>query len=278
MIDALGAEGIGLRRTAAQAERLDDARWLRCADDIKTAYVLRANVTLLVTTTRNVLATSGIVRPRVLLPADARAWPVDRIRAVLCHEFAHICRSDWAVQVAAEILCAIFWFSPLMWMACTRLRRESEQACDDVVLGAGAVRPPDYAAHLLELARSCRTPGRLSPAMTMARRSTLQRRIAAMLNRGIDHRPLSPRRAAAIAALVFALAVPIVVVHARQAGPSPLTGTTYDATGGVLPGVALTLRDVNGIEQTATSDAAGQFEFPAVAAGRYARSLPGFRG
>ena len=31
----------------------------------------------------------------------------------------------------------LYWFNPLVWIACTRLRQESEQACDDEVLSSG---------------------------------------------------------------------------------------------------------------------------------------------
>ena len=44
---------------------------------------------------------------------------------------------------------------PLFWVACSRLRRESEQACDDAVLASG-VPPAQYAAQLVEIARTCR--------------------------------------------------------------------------------------------------------------------------
>jgi beta-lactamase regulating signal transducer with metallopeptidase domain len=32
------------------------------------------------------------------------------------------------VQIGAELVRAIYWFNPLLWLACTRLRRGSEQA------------------------------------------------------------------------------------------------------------------------------------------------------
>jgi TonB family protein len=214
----------------------------------------------------------------VFLPANARSWSDDRIRIVLAHELAHIRRGDWAIQMAAEVIRAACWFNPLTWMACTRLRRESEHACDDVVVAAG-VEPADYAAHLLDIARTCRRPPRIRTAMTMARPSTLHRRIAVMLNTRIDHRPVAPRRGAWLAALVFAAAVSVVAIQAKQAGPAPLVGTIYDATGAVLPGVTLTLSDASGVGRKATSDSAGRFDFPTIAAGRYriSVSLAGFR-
>ena len=112
----------------------------------RSTYGLRRHVALLQTHASDLLATWGLLRPSVLLPAHAREWSDDRIRIVLCHELAHIRRNDWFVQIAAEALRSLFWFNPLIWIACTRLRRESEQACDDVVLDStsrpGICRPP----------------------------------------------------------------------------------------------------------------------------------------
>ena len=76
---------------------------------------------------------------------------------VLRHELAHVRRHDWIVQLLAEAARAVCWFNPLMWLACARLRREGEQACDDIVL-AGGVEAPAYATHLLDLAPAL--PGR----------------------------------------------------------------------------------------------------------------------
>ena len=274
----LAAEAIRFRRTAARAVPLDDDRWRRTADEVETAFGLSRRVSLLKTATPDVLATSGLLHPRILVPVTAAAWPDERIRVVLCHEIAHIRRRDWAVQVAAEVACAVCWFNPLIWIACTRLRRESEHACDDLVVAAG-VPPVDYASHLLDIARTCRRPARMRVAMTMARLSTLHRRIAVMLNTTLDHRPLRSRRLVWLASLLCAAAASAVTMQARQSGPAPLSGTVYDPSGAVLPGVVLTLRDANGADQTATTTASGRFEFPVVAPGHYRlrTSLPGFR-
>jgi TonB family protein len=267
-----------LRRVAAAAQPLHDRRWIARVDGLRTTFGITRRVPLLLTTTRDTLATSGFLRPRVLLPSDAASWSDERIAIVLSHELAHVRRADWAIQIAAEVVRAACWFNPLTWMACTRLRRESEHACDDVVVGSG-IPPADYAAHLLDIARTCRQSARPGSAMTMARPSTLHRRIAVMLNRHIDHRPIAPRRMAWAAVLVFAAMVSVVAIQAKQSGPAPLSGTVYDATGAVLPGVTLVLRDANGAQQTSTSDRSGHFEFSTVAPGGYRMTIsaPGFR-
>ena len=83
--------------------------------------------------------TWGARRPRVLLPGRrVRAGRTSGSRAVLAHELAHIRRGDWLVHMLAEVVCAIYWFHPLFWIARTSAGRESEHAADDEVLGAGS--------------------------------------------------------------------------------------------------------------------------------------------
>jgi TonB family protein len=231
------------------------------------------------TDSADLLATWGIVRPQVLLPHHAHDWTLDRVHVVLCHELAHIRRHDWLVQMGAEALRAILWFNPLAWMVCTRLRRESEQACDDEVIGIG-VGGRDYAAHLLELARQCRRPGfPWASALPMAHPSTLERRIAAMLNPRLDRQAPSWRAMTTLGVVLLLVALPVSVLRARQAGPAPLIGTIYDVTGGVMPGVEVALVDANQSRWVATSRATGRFELPPVGPGKYLLevTLPGFR-
>jgi TonB family protein len=267
-----------LARLARHAEPVSDPRWLRLTEHVSDALDLKRPVTLLQTDMPGVLATWGVYRPSVLLPAHARTWTDQRIHVVLSHELAHIRRRDWLVQMSAEVLRSLCWYNPLMWMACARLRRESEQACDDVVLAAVPAR--DYAAHLLELARICRgTAPAWASAMPMARPSTLERRIAAMLNPRLNRTALSRRAIALTAVLLLGLTLPAATLRAGQDGPLPLTGSAYDPSAAVLPGVQLTLEDAQQFRWQASTDAAGRFAFPAVPPGQYVieASLPGFR-
>ncbi len=93
----------------------------------------------------------------IVLPAYARDWSHEKLEIAITHERAHISRMDWFTQSFAQILTAIFWFHPLMWLASSRLRQEAEQAVDDAVLtsGTGAV---SYAEQLLEVARQLERP------------------------------------------------------------------------------------------------------------------------
>ena len=276
---ALIAGLVRVGRVAGRSTRVEDSRWLQVLDSVARGYRLTREVVIARTDSADLLATWGILRPQVLVPHHADDWTLDRIRVVLSHELAHIRRHDWLVQMGAEALRAVLWFNPLAWMVCTRLRRESEQACDDEVLGIG-VSGREYAAHLLELARQCRRPGSTwASALPMAHPSTLERRIAAMLNPRLDRHTPSRRALAALGVVLLLVTLPVAAVRARQAGPAPLSGTIYDVTGGVLPGVQVTLVGANEVTSAVTTNERGRFEFPPVGPGKYVLevTLPGFR-
>ena len=267
-----------LSRVTNGATPLEDRRWTALAEKLSIELDVRRHVALLQTGSRATLGTWGWRRPCVLLPAGCEEWSTDRIRVVLGHELAHIRRADWVMQISADLVRAVFWYNPLFWIAGAQLRRSSEEACDNAVLDAG-VPATDYATHLLDIARTCRPTPALAALVPMARRSTLEWRIAAMLNDTLA-RTRPTRRTLA---LVFAVIVGVTLTTAsfranEQAGPLPLTGTVYDVTGAVLPAVALTLDDAAGVQLTATTDRNGRFDFGMVAAGRYqvGSKLPGF--
>ena len=171
-----------LRRISRTSWPLTDDTWTRVlAEVIAEAGVTRA-VRVCSSPFVSTPLTWGSLSPVVLLPDDAVDWSDDHRRIVLRHELAHIARNDSFTQLVAGVVCAIYWFHPLVWMLERRLRAECERACDDRVVSLGTP-PAEYASHLLEVARSARAfgaPGFLSVAM--ARPSQLEGRLLAVLN------------------------------------------------------------------------------------------------
>jgi hypothetical protein len=93
-------------------------------------------------------------------------------------------------------------------------------ACDDAALRYG-MAADEYATHLLgdhEILPA--TVGALA-VVPMARESTFERRIVAMLNRSADRRPVTRGDLAAMTVLLLVLTAPASILHARQAGPLP---------------------------------------------------------
>ena len=265
---------------ASRARRVEEGRWADLASEVAAAVELRRPVTILRSEHPTLLVTWGVVQPKVILPAVADEWSDERARVVLRHEFAHIARGDWVVFMAAELLRAVYWFNPLVWIACIRVRQDSENACDDAVLSAG-IAGPDYATHLLDLARTLNANRRTSqpplPAPAMARPSSLQGRISAMLNASVNRRPLTPSIRVASVVAFLALTVLLAGVGAQRF--YTLSGSVLDATNRNLPDVRLVATNAaSQAKHEVRSDRTGHFEFVGLPPGEYAleASLPGF--
>jgi len=271
---ALAVLGIGLARLrwiASHARRVESGPWVLAAAVIARAYGLRRAPLVLHTRHASVLGTWGVTHAKVLLPADALDWPADRIRIVLAHELAHVRRGDWIVQLAVEVVCAAYWFNPLVWLAARRLRLESEQACDDAVLTMG-VEGSAYASELVDLARAFQA-GRQAfvPATPIARPSSLERRVRAMLNVKLNRDPIT--RTASVAAAIVLAAVTVLVAGfgvSAQGQFATVSGTVVDQNNRPINGVRLVLS--NAAAQTKNevkSDASGHYEFVGVTGGTY---------
>ncbi|QXD14682.1 M56 family metallopeptidase [Rhodocaloribacter litoris] len=177
-----GAGWLAARRLTRRARPVSAAAWQHELDEVRRRLRLRRRVCLLQSPFTAMPVTWGVWRPVVLLPDGAETWSAGRRHCVLVHELAHVRRFDCLTQALAGLACALYWFNPLVWIAAGRLRREQEQACDDVVLVAGT-RPSSYAVHLVEIARAyrCLRPAPAGAAW-MARPSRLETRIRAILD------------------------------------------------------------------------------------------------
>jgi beta-lactamase regulating signal transducer with metallopeptidase domain len=213
---AWGATGWGaVWWMGRKAQRVSDPLWVEAARAAAQRLGTRRRVTLLRGGPAAMPLTWGVLRPVLLLPAEADDWPDERRRAVLLHELAHVRRHDCLTQWLGLATCAVYWFNPLAWWAAARLRAEREQACDDLVLEAGE-RPVDYAAQLLGVARSLRAARALaaSPAaIAMARPSGLETRLRAILDAQRQRR--GPARWLVIGSLAAVLAVSATLAAVR---------------------------------------------------------------
>ncbi len=251
----------------------------RSLEDLSHRFRLKRRLMLVRSDRPGVLVTWGVVWPKILVPSDVDQWSAERIAMVLAHELAHVARGDWLVQMIAEVLKAICWFNPLFWIACARLRQESEYACDDAVLNIG-VDSRTYATELVELARRFgryRQQWLPAPAMT-ARPSNLERRVRSMLNARIERRPITHSRRWALA---VALLVPLLPIASfAQGGFATFSGVVVDQQDRVLPAATLTLSDgLRNVKHETKTDSNGYFELVGLPSANYTfeATLPGFR-
>ncbi|QNN70453.1 M56 family metallopeptidase [Thermomonas carbonis] len=85
--------------------------------------------------TEGLPAVIGLLRPRIVLPADAmHRYDAAQRDLMLAHERAHIARGDLVANAIAAALRCLFWFNPLVHFAATRFRHDQELACDAQVV------------------------------------------------------------------------------------------------------------------------------------------------
>lgn len=280
-------------RLLRRARPLDDEHWTNLRDELSTAIGLARRPELVITDAAIVPLSFGMRRPRIVLPRESLEWNASRRRAVLLHELAHINRGDIAAQLLATVVTALWWFQPLCWWARWSLRRESERACDSVVLDAG-LRASDYASDLLQIAQGLRNAPRWSAsAIAIARHGDLEARLCAIL----EPRPRRTARklwlGSVCALTVFALSASAIsfvsdstndskgvfimkpawlsgIFASATLSAATVTGLVFNPSGGAIADAKATLSNVDTHEaqETATSSE-GRFTFEGVAAGEY---------
>ncbi len=280
---------LGLAAVSLLSRRTEDAAnapWLPRARELVSHLGIAARVRFRRSTRARMPMTWGLTSATVVMPAEADAWPVDRVRVVILHELAHVKRRDCLIHVIAQVACAVYWFHPLAWLAAKRLRAEREHACDDLVLAAGTCGS-DYANLLLDLARvtnGSRFPSLLAGAtLAMAHPSQLEGRLMAILDTTMPRSGAGRFRTIAISVLFAIALVPLASMQPwayeapgaaatpqssqpRQAAPAPdarqsssgaLAGVPGGIPGGVRGGVpggtpgAIQGGVVGGVEQAA---------------------------
>ncbi len=192
------------RKFSRAAQPLQSPEWTHLLKDARETLHLRGDVTLLQSPDDVMPMTWGWRRPVVLLPAEATQWSDQRRRVVLLHELAHVKRRDYLKQMVAQLVCALYWFNPLVWLAARQMCIEREAACDDLVLSGGC-NASDYAGHLVEVSASFQRVPQMA-AIAMARSSQLEGRIAAIVDASRNRR-LRTSAAVAILALIAGIAV-----------------------------------------------------------------------
>src|SRR5206468_187480 len=130
----------------------------------------------------------------------------ERRRVVLLHELAHVKRADWPALLVAELAVALYWFHPLaLWLG-RRVRRDAEQACDELVIATGT-KPSVYAGHLLGIFRALGAPAHpVAPALAIARPHHFEARLRAILDPRTPAGPQGGRARFAITGLLAASA------------------------------------------------------------------------
>jgi TonB family protein len=78
--------------------------------------------------------TFGWFRPAVIVPETFRGLSADEQEGVACHELLHVRRRDWPMTVLEELLRAVLWFHPAVWILLPKIALSREQVVDEHVV------------------------------------------------------------------------------------------------------------------------------------------------
>ena len=129
--------------------------------------------------------TLGVVSPVIILPETlVREGNLDLLTSAIAHEFIHVTRRDYVLNLAYEVVYLLLSFNPASALIRRRIKQTRELSCDELV--AERVLEPDvYARSLVTLASAAPTVNRLSVTATVgiADADILEVRIMSLMNK-----------------------------------------------------------------------------------------------
>ena len=178
----------------------------------------------------------GVAAPVLLLPVGFGGLTEDEVRAVLCHELAHVKRRDYLVNVICQVVALPVVWHPVVHGVQGRIRRTREMVCD--ALAAREMESEiGYAKCLLALARGMVGRGGLAAqadAPGLFGDNMLEERVMRLMETkmGMSVRAKAARVASGVTAMLAATAMAAmfhVVPMMAEVQAATLPATTQSA-------------------------------------------------
>lgn len=108
----------------------------------------------------------GSFHPRLIVPPGfSQAFTQEEMRLVFLHELGHLQRGDLLWNWLLEVVRAVHWFNPVVWIVDAKMREDREEACDADALATIPGSNQTYGRVLLRvLERVSATPSRFTNA------------------------------------------------------------------------------------------------------------------
>lgn len=145
----------------------------------KIDHKLRRPIEILFSKNITTPLTLGLLKPKILLPAQMDLRDRDKLQYILSHELLHIKRGDILWKFLAMFILCLHWFNPFVWVAFILANRDLEISCDAwVIKQFGAKTKKAYAQALLALAEH---QNGFSPLYSSFSRYAVEERIVSVM-------------------------------------------------------------------------------------------------
>jgi len=169
-----------IRRIANRSRRAEDGPIRESLERVRGRLGLGRSARILISGEIAAPLATGVWRPTVVLPESVDRLLPRELDAVLVHELTHLRRGDACLVWLQVLLCAAWWFHPVIWLVNRSLRRVREDCCDDAILLSGIATGSEYCDTLLRVAHAatsrradllaCQMADRLHPIANRLRR------------------------------------------------------------------------------------------------------------
>ena len=161
----LFAGWLQLRRLRLTATQLDGEFWNEMRARMSQRLYVRRPIKLLKSAWLEVPAVIGWLRPVILFPASSLSGlTLEQLETILAHEFAHIRRHDYLVNLLQSVVETLLFYHPAVWWVSAKIREEREHCCDDLAVQVCG-NSLTYAQALAKLEQLRATPVQLGVAI-----------------------------------------------------------------------------------------------------------------
>ncbi len=159
---------------------------------------------------------TGIIKPKIYMPLNLTE---DEKRIVLLHERTHIRRGDLILKFAAEILCAVHFFNPFVYLLRHLLNNLTETSCDEAVCGKMEKEERrEYGRMILTVVKKERIP---SAACLAEKKENMERRIEVIMKSKKRNLGAKIMSAVAAAALILGSTAAAAAIAAQSDAAVP---------------------------------------------------------
>jgi hypothetical protein len=169
--------------------------------------------------------TFGWLRPSILLPSRVNHLAIELREAIACHELVHVQRRDWLFVLAEELIRAILWFHPAVWLMLSQIQLAREQTVDLEVVRLTRDRER-YLDALVAVAEQKLCPD-VAPAPLFLKKRQLAVRVAAVLKETTMPKPRLFARFATVFSAALVAARLAVWFFPMQSPAQSTSGTLF---------------------------------------------------
>ena len=113
---------------------LPDGRIGCIFEECKKKAGIKRNIPLRLCSGLSTPALTVAPRPKLLLPVVMANAPDRALRCAMLHELTHYRRCDHLVRMLVNVLKAVWWFNPAVWLFDKRIVMDMETACDSMAV------------------------------------------------------------------------------------------------------------------------------------------------